>query len=214
MRASSGMRIVIVSKTRMGGPTVCVGGINIDTRDAVRLMAHDGKRYPSINTPFEIGQLWDIDYQKVTNIRAPHIEDVAVQKRTLIGIQPDFSSYLTDTLGVPVWRGPPSSLFDGYIQFTSSGSGYISTNTKLPSSSTGFWLSDRDLHERQADTGKIFYEYSDLRKISYVGLIEALPIIPAGTLLRVSLARWWKPDDVDIEERCYLQLSGWYKSTQ
>jgi hypothetical protein len=29
-------------------------------------------------------------------------------------------------------------------------------------------------------------------------------------LVRVSLAGWWKPDDSDIEPRCYLQLSGWF----
>jgi len=33
--------------------------------------------------------------------------------------------------------------------------------------------------------------------------------IPADTLLRVSLARWWD-NEGRHEERCYLQLSGWY----
>jgi hypothetical protein len=28
--------------------------------------------------------------------------------------------------------------------------------------------------------------------------------------MRISLARWWKPDDSELSERCYLQLSGWY----
>lgn len=204
------MKVVIVSKTRMGGPTVCVGGINVDTHEPVRLMGSDGKRYPSVDTQFEIGQLWDLDYQKVANTKQPHVEDVAVQKRTLLGVQPDFRSYLLDTLKVPIWRGSPSNLFETYLRFTGNGRGYISSQVGLPTNSTGFWISDRDLIEMQSDTGRIFYEYSDVRQITYVGLIATLPIIPAGTLLRVSLARWWKPEDVEIEERCYLQLSGWY----
>ena len=38
-----------------------------------------------------------------------------------------------------------------------------------------------------------------------------LPIIPKGKIIRLSLAKWWKPEDSDIELRCYLQLSGWYE---
>ena len=33
--------------------------------------------------------------------------------------------------------------------------------------------------------------------------------IPLNTLVRISLARWWVPAGMS-EERCYLQLSGWY----
>ena len=44
-----------------------------------------------------------------------------------------------------------------------------------------------------------------------MGFAPKINKIPAGTLIRISLARWWKPDDVDIEHRCYLQLSGWYE---
>jgi ATP-dependent DNA helicase RecQ len=36
-------------------------------------------------------------------------------------------------------------------------------------------------------------------------------VIPAGTLLRVSLAHWWRPaEKPEEEERCYVQLSGWF----
>lgn len=45
--------------------------------------------------------------------------------------------------------------------------------------------------------------------IKYVGFAEPINKIPAGTLVRVSLARWWRPTETS-EERCYLQLSGWY----
>lgn len=50
-------------------------------------------------------------------------------------------------------------------------------------------------------------------RIPYVGFEPAVDLIPKGTLVRVSLARWWRPHDSppDMEERCYLQLSGWYE---
>ena len=44
--------------------------------------------------------------------------------------------------------------------------------------------------------------------ISYVGSDEPLNTIEEGSLIRLSLAHWWKPEDSDDEERCYLQLSG------
>jgi hypothetical protein len=81
----------------------------------------------------------------------------------------------------------------------------------VPGQSTGFWIPDRDLVLR--DDGKHYDFRSRLgaRGLSYVGEPEAKSQLKAGTLLRVSLARWWRPPDVDdMEERCYLQLSGWF----
>src|SRR5262249_30308746 len=49
------------------------------------------------------------------------------------------------------------------------------------------------------------------RTLTFVGFQEPLEVIPAGTLLRVSLAHWWRPKDKPEEElRCYVQLSGWF----
>ncbi|MFH1320564.1 MAG: hypothetical protein ABII90_07920 [Bacteroidota bacterium] len=56
---------------------------------------------------------------------------------------------------------------------------------------------------------KVRYSYPiRWRNISYVGFQNPVDKIPAGTLVRISLARWWSPNE--DEERCYLQLSGWY----
>ena len=47
--------------------------------------------------------------------------------------------------------------------------------------------------------------------LTFVGFQEPLEIIPAGTLLRVSLAHWWRPEDTPEAEECrYAQLSGWF----
>ncbi len=49
----------------------------------------------------------------------------------------------------------------------------------------------------------------NIYNIPYAGVTQAIQRIPKGTLIRVSLARWWNKDD-KTEERCYLQLSGFY----
>ena len=95
--------------------------------------------------------------------------------------------------------------------FTANGNGYISRAMGVPKYSTWFWIPDKDLTLR--DDGK-HYDYPApyfQKGMSYVGEPVAIPVIPAGTLVRLSLARWWRPPDVDdLEERCYLQLSGWF----
>lgn len=112
---------------------------------------------------------------------------------------------------IEIWKGSPDTLFDGLLQWTNSGSGYVSENSSIPNNSVGFWIPDKDL------TKKIFYEKvrygypktANWRSLPYVGFEEAVEIIPAGTLVRVSLARWWDTNGT-TEDRCSLQLSGWY----
>ena len=54
-------------------------------------------------------------------------------------------------------------------------------------------------------------ETSGERRFAFVGFQEPLAEIPAGALVRISLAHWWRPrDHPEEEERCYLQLSGWF----
>jgi ATP-dependent DNA helicase RecQ len=49
------------------------------------------------------------------------------------------------------------------------------------------------------------------RTLTFVGFQEPIPEIPAGALLRVSLAHRWRPADrPEEEDRCFVQLSGWF----
>src|SRR5690606_14282307 len=49
------------------------------------------------------------------------------------------------------------------------------------------------------------------KTLTFIGYQEPIPEIPAGTLLRVSLAHWWRPEErPDLELRCHVQLSGWF----
>ena len=81
----------------------------------------------------------------------------------------------------------------------------------FPSSSVCFWKTPVAL-SLEAPFGKPKYHYNTLQEETYlpfVGISAPQPIIPAGTLVRLSLARWWTPEGQQ-DEHCYLQLSGWY----
>ena len=121
-------------------------------------------------------------------------------------------SYLIDKINVKIWRGSTDILFDGHINWTPNGSGYISESGQIPENSVGFWIPDKELTRRDYNE-KVRYSYPiRWRNITFVGFQDPLDSIPAGTLVRVSLARWWSPDE--NEERCYLQLSGYYTINQ
>jgi hypothetical protein len=97
------------------------------------------------------------------------------------------------------------------LHVTSGDSGYIAQRSGVPPHSTGFWLADLPLVHRLEKGNKSYYWYGDALKMSYVGVQNIVSTMSVGTLLRVSLARWWKPaDDPNSEARYYLQLSGWY----
>jgi hypothetical protein len=107
-------------------------------------------------------------------------------------------------------------LFGGVLGYTSNSNGYVSKSRGVPDRSTWFWFPDKDLTLRSDGTHydypmKMFLGVTQQRGLAYVGELPPPPTIPAGTLVRVSLARWWSPDaDADFELRCYAQLSGWF----
>jgi hypothetical protein len=111
-----------------------------------------------------------------------------------------------------IYTGNIRETFGGKLNCTNSGSFYISQGN-LSNHSTCFWICDKSL-VRNNNCGKIRYKYQDGTQqwVTFVGLEEnPAQIIPQGSLVRLSLAHWWwSPDDSEDEERCYLQLSGWY----
>ena len=153
---------------------------------------------------FEIGSIWDLQYILIRLCPLRTLRMFWSQMAVRVGEQAN----LRDTLlaHAQVWNGTIDTIFDGLPEFTNNGSGYISERTGIPNVSTGFWIPDRDLTRNDR---AYLYDY---RQLTYVGAAPPLDRVPAGTLTRVSLARWWRPQDADpdFEERCYLQLSGWY----
>lgn len=201
------MKVLIVARTKMQGNRRCIGALSEDTVP-LRLLTSSGVNQDT-QSPLQVGQWWDIASSPVRNPKAPHTEDVLVTRQRFLGACPNLRDYLLQQ--VHPWRGGVDILFDGLLQFTMGNSAYICVRTGVPANSTGFWIPDRDLRLEAEEGAKPRYSYRN-RLISNVGENSSIPNIPAGTLVRVSLARWWKPKDSDpsFEERCYLQLSGWY----
>ena len=126
-----------------------------------------------------------------------------------VGEEGNLTKYLTGA--IRPWLGPIDSLLDGKIRFTGSGAGYVSRDA-IPTGATGFWIPNFPLKLDVDNRDKPGYYADYSRQLSYVGLQEEVDVIQPGQLVRVSLARWWKPRDADpsFEERCYAQISGWY----
>lgn len=201
------MRVLLLSKTRMNNGRCCIGGVSNEGQ-YVRLFRNDG-RYYTEEEDLAVGQIWDITYTVPQN-NPPHIEDIRVNKKTLHSEVGDARIVeIIDELDLPIWQGSPANLFNNKLKWTNAGSGYIDRGD-IPDHSVGFWRPDVDFHRYEYE-GKIRYRNrfdEGWRHIKYVGFVEPIALIPAGTLLRVSLARWWTNQNTDM--RCYLQLSGWY----
>ena len=200
------MKVWIVSRTKMAGGRRCIGGLAANG-DSVRLLTETGGNHDA-DSPLQIGQIWDVQYQPRPNVTPPHIEDVLVSAQKLLMRCSDLRALLLKR--IEPWEGSIYQLFDKLVRFTGNNNGYVSKECGVPDYSTGFWIPDCDLNLRN---DRKHYDYSHglySGGLSYVGEPKPEKVLAAGTLIRVSLARWWKPSDSDIEERCYLQLSGWY----
>ena len=114
---------------------------------------------------------------------------------------------------MPPKTGHPRELYEGLLKSTGSGSLYIAVGGDIPPYSTMFWRPDQPL-TRDTEGRRIRYRYPTENggcTLTFVGFQEPLETIPAGTLLRVSLAHRWRPkDQPDAEERHYVQISGWF----
>lgn len=202
--------ILILSKTQMNDNRVCVGGLTYSGK-FVRLLDSYGNNLPE-DTKFAPRQVWEIDYIPKADIVPPHNEDVFIknwEKKGKLNDKITVKQFI-EKREVKIWRGHPDELFDRLIQWTHNGSGFIDKHGGIPNNSVGFWISDKDL--KRQDYYGIRYNYptaNERRKIKFKGFIEPVDIIPSGTLLRVSLARWHSFEEEETP-KCWLQLSGWY----
>lgn len=202
------MNVLIVARTRMHIGRVCIGALS-EAGENLRLMNQRCESDIGTSSPYKIGEWWTVTCEPCGTLPPPHIEDVAVSASSKVGEQPELARYLIGATNP--WRGPIEALFDGKIRFTGSGAGYISRDA-ISAGATGFWIPSLSLRldvDSRDNTG-YFSDYA--RHLSYVGLQEEVDVIHAGQLVRVSLARWWRPRDADpsFEDRCYAQVSGWY----
>jgi len=198
------MRVLIVAKTVLGN-RFCVGALDSEG-NSLRLF-EEGWEYPRADSPYKVGQEWDMEVEQKVSPRPPHVEDVLVTRRKPRGVVADMVDRLHGM--VQPWDGPITGLYEGKLNFTGRKRGYIA-EPDVPSRSTWFWTPDKPLTKVEINH-KVYYRYDDY-EMSYVGVEPAVDIIPAGALVRISLASWWKQPQAgdELPERCYLQLSGWY----
>ncbi len=203
------MKVLIVAKTRMGGGA-CIGAIT-EQGESVRLVPFDSDPHDGANLEYNIGDIWEISSEPETSLITPHNENVVVYEKEHFLTARELVS--TVELLMPSRSGGPNTLYEGLLQNTERGSLYIAKQSGIPPYSTTFWRPDLPL-TRDTEGRRVRYRYPTENggcTFTFVGFQEPLETIPAGTLLRVSLAHWWRPENApDAELRCYAQLSGWF----
>lgn len=195
------------------GSQLCLGGILLDSRRAVRLLPSSGLGHP-LDKPIFVGEVWDMELKSVpaSDISVPHTEDI----RTIRGrrLKRYSGAKLLEVLNdcVNAETVHPTKLFDSRIRFSKSDRGFVSPRDGLPHFSTGFWRFRLSLLKVSAEDVTRFWYFDDdgtmLLDVKYVGLEQEVPdVLEPGTMLRFSLAH---PFADDPHRRCYLQLSGWF----
>lgn len=207
------MRVLIVAKTRMGGGA-CIGAIT-ENGESVRLIPYNADPRDGANKEYEVGDIWKITAEPETSLIPPHNENIVVHKKHRLHTTKDMKDLeSTIELLMPPKSGDPRQLYEGLLQTTSIGSLYVPPGHDVPAYSTMFWRTDKQLTLETEKKKNLCYRYPTENggcTLTFVGFQRPLETIPAGTLLRVSLAHWWKPRDTpNVEERCYVQLSGWF----
>lgn len=201
--------VLIVSRTQMGGGNVCIGGYDVGAGRNIRLLTATGGNQPG-TAPFQIGETWNITYTPKHNLSAPHTEDVMVQSAQLINTLSAAGLAAFISQNCAIVAGGLNLLFGGAVHSPGHAASYIDSS-HIPNHSVCFWKPITDLFHVNA-FNKHKYHYADQTNdtyFSYVGLIPPVNVIPAGSIVRMSLARWWTAPTA-TSAACYLQVSGWY----
>ncbi len=203
------IKVLIVAKTHRGAGA-CVGGIAEDGR-SLRLEAFDAEHNEHAGMEYEVGEWWEVEAGQPARIIPPHVENVVVRQKRRLGTEADPTAHISAHM--PPKSGGPELLYEGLAQVAPGGPLFISASGGLPPYSTLFWRPDRPL-SRDEEAKRIRYRYPTANggcTLTFVGFQEPIAVIPAGALVRVSLAHWWRPAErPDDELRCYVQLSGWF----
>ena len=131
-------------------------------------------------------EIWEIDLLDCPRQPRRMLKMFSSRATSASGLKKKPRDYLLAR--VDPWDGGIDEIYDGLVEYTGNHNGYISHSTGLPDRSTWFWTPDQDLELREDGT---HYDYVDgflPKGLSYKGEPEAPSSIPAGTLVRVSLA--------------------------
>lgn len=199
------MKIVVVGKTRMSNEQWCIGGLRLPDWASVRLLPPGQSRAWPTDTPLNVGSVCEVEGARPAQVVLPHTEDFRISHLVQLGrYTGDLPADICRNVHVARKGGVP--LFEKCLCRTSRNSLAI-RHGKVPNFSTQFWVAHRPLvHEV---IGERDYFRIGTARVIYVGAQRPIPVVVAvGSLVRLSLARWWAPEDQ--EEACFLQVSGWW----
>ncbi|MCS6845670.1 MAG: DNA helicase RecQ [Caldilineales bacterium] len=203
-------KVLIVAKTRQGNGA-CIGGITLDQGRSVRLIPVYGEVHEGLNLEYQVGEVWEVEGEPAAAVQPPHVENFLVRRHRRLGPMSAPQQFIERHM--PPRVGGPEVLYEGLLQWTAGGRLYVAQHTGVPPYSTTFWRPDQPL-QRVETENRLRYRYPTPdggRTLVFVGFQEPIETVPAGALVRVSLAHWWRPDDrPDVEPRCYVQLSGYF----
>lgn len=198
--------VIILSRTKMSGDKICVGGLDLKGKGMLRLLSNTAGALTS-NFPYKIGETYTINFAPRHIRTAPHIEDVAVYEYKLAKV---FNKTDLDTA---VYQNAHNfddlrGLFSGKLLWNNC-KGYA-----LESNPPEFSVQIATLNRILVKNGAEYQEFGTFapRKVKYVGELDISKMparINSGTPIRFSLARPWDKDGNGIK-LCYLQLSGVY----
>lgn len=207
-------KVIILSRTKMSGDKICVGGYCSLHKKYVRLLSNTAQALHA-NEPYQIGEVYELEYapRYANQMDPPHVEDIAVyEKKYLQTINQDD---LLNKVATPLSIGPLhiKSLFEDKLKWENK-KGYL-LKSAIPASSVTIARLSHSIEKKQFEDD---FSYTDTSgnfpkkyAVKYVGeqVFSTDIILPAGTPIRFSLARWWDKNQ-DGELRSYLQLSGFY----
>lgn len=203
------IRVVVVGKTHMGKspPGYCIGALRIRGWAAYRLKAPGGAFSWPETCGINTGDVLEIEGKRPNELRNPHTEDFLVETYKKVG---EYGPTLPDDIYANCQVAERlSDLFEGCVRKLGTDRLGIEQGENVPNFSTQFWLPKNSLtlewRQFQDKPRKAYYKYREW-VIPYVGTDEPIDIIPAGSLVRLSLAQWFPPE----APKCYLQLSGWW----
>ncbi|HRQ73152.1 MAG TPA: hypothetical protein PLU35_09005 [Phycisphaerales bacterium] len=202
------MMAVVVAKTRMRN-NICIGAVDVENGGSLRLVPRERPEYhswPSFDA--RIGTVVALRGIRPARVLPPHVEDFLVAHWETASRIEDLPEWIRGRCDA--WTGDRSCMFGGAIRFTPRGKAFVQRGDPLPSGSVGFWELPADMAIQDGPRPRYVMGGRSPIDVPYVGLGKPIPIIPAGTLVRVSLSRWWAPDDASMPESCWLQLSGFF----
>ena len=204
--------VLILARTKMNKQHVCVGGYSLQQKRYVRLLTFDEQNLNETE-PYQIGEVYQIEYRERPNLILPHCEDVCVHFSELKRkMSRNELMQLLNTISIS--NICIKELFGGLLTWE-HGKGFLLQGANIPANSVTVVRLNHDLFLSRFEENRFYFKdtYSDESfTVKYVGVsdLSSLKRIDAGRFIRFSLARWWDGNGNFDVKRAYLQLSAVY----